>query len=145
MPISIHLICRARSFSYLFLPHVQTQSSMENCTAHPWMLQTGCCYYSHMAVSSSSASPVTVSYLTISPAVPNGSAIPFHPQQQARAHLNVKGASHTAWPSTEQDHIESHSNIYTATLCIWHLFGVPASIAKVIYPNPIKVLSCELQ
>lgn len=25
IPISIHLICRARSFSYLFLPHVQTE------------------------------------------------------------------------------------------------------------------------
>lgn len=77
---------------------------MENCTAHPWTLQTGCCYYSVLKVSI----PSSISYLTISPSVPNGSAIHFHPQLQARVYL--KGTSHTAWPSTEQAHIESHSN-----------------------------------
>lgn len=62
IPISIHLICRARSFSYLSLPHIQTQSSMENCSTHPWTLQAGCCYHSHMAVFSSSTPPETIAY-----------------------------------------------------------------------------------
>lgn len=35
IPISIHLICRARSFSYLFLPHVQTRSSMDSAVHIP--------------------------------------------------------------------------------------------------------------
>lgn len=35
IPISIHLICRARSFSYFFLPHIQTWSSMDTAG---WLL-----------------------------------------------------------------------------------------------------------
>lgn len=94
-------------------------------SVHLWPLQVGCCCYSHMAGSSSSASPVTISYL-FSPSVPN-----------------VKGISHSAWPATEWDHTESHSNEQQTS--IWQFFVVSASTAKVIYPNPIKVLSYELK